>query len=84
MRYTGIVTECGKVDFTRGASGAKLQELVEDLQIANVDDLAHIAFDIGNDVVCQPDAEKRITINNLYSLTKERRLYALLSSWQAP
>lgn len=54
MRYTGIVTECGKVDFTRGASRAKLQELGEDLQVANVDDLAHIAFDIGNDVVCQP------------------------------
>jgi len=54
MRYAGVIAEGRQVQLLPGPAGAELEEPGKGLEIADIDDLAHIPLDIGRGVVGQP------------------------------
>lgn len=54
VRDAGVGGERGEVEHLRGSAGAQPQEGREGVQVADVEDLAHVALDVGGDVVGQP------------------------------
>ncbi len=64
-RHPGIFAKRRKIDFLRCGPGKReFQKPAEGLQVADIDNLPHVALYVGGNIVCQPLVGRDFALNS--------------------